>query len=519
MHDLLDRLPVKPGRFVFIALGLGMLIALPFMDGWFRGDPEATTTSSTIPPDGDDGGRISAEEGTAEMSAASSQFVQLVPPQSGDLIGARDLPSQDRHILAGCEEAVAIQAPANDLASVVSGSEPGTCFSLAAGEYRFSGVVPKDYMTFLGSGRDEVVVVGDGGKENAFSGTAHSVTIAQMTFRDFTGNGGEKLQEQAPIRGTRGIWLSDRGEMATDWLIEDIVASDNAANGLFLGDHFTVRNSVFNGNGIAGIGGSELVGGLLVGNQVFGNGANQASGALINGAGMKFTGAGTPEAPLVVSANEVYENIDNGIWCDIGCNGFEVIDNFIHDHRSRAVMIELSSNTYIADNLIVDSNTWTDYGRDFNAGAITVAESSNSLVEGNYIDGAKSGIIVRQTRRPGPSEGFLNNYQGVTFVAADIVVRDNSIRDTEAMGVSTGVTGNGLINDLGSIRFEGNNYAGASGMAFWWAGQTRLSYDAWLAAGRDGGGGTSVGEPPVWPPEPEPIVADATGTGADTGDG
>ena len=64
------------------------------------------------------------------------QFVQLVPPQSGDLIGARDLPSQDRHILAGCEEAVAIEAPANDLASIVAGSEPGTCFSLAAGEYR-----------------------------------------------------------------------------------------------------------------------------------------------------------------------------------------------------------------------------------------------------------------------------------------------------------------------------------------------------------------------------------------------
>lgn len=516
MRDMLGRLPVQPGRFVFIALGLGVLVVLPFIGGWFRGEPLASVTDSTIPPHGEDGGVIAAEEVSGEMSSASSQFVQLVPPQSGDLIGARDLPSQDRHILAGCEEAMSIQAPANDLASIVSNAEPGTCFSLAPGEYRFSGVVPKDYMTFLGSGRDEVIVIGDSGKENAFSGTAHSVTIAQMTFRDFTGNGGQKLQEQAPIRGTRAIWLSDRGEMATDWLIEDIEASGNAANGLFLGDHFTVRDSTFSDNGIAGIGGSELVGGLLEGNNVFANGADQASGALINGAGMKFTGAGTPEAPLVVSANEVHNNIDNGIWCDIGCNGFEVVDNFIHDHRSRAVMIELSSNTYIADNLIVDSNTWTDYGRDFNAGAITVAESSSSVVEGNYIDGAKSGIIVRQTRRPGPSEGFLNNYQGVTFVAADVVVRDNSIRDTEAMGVSTGVTGNGIITDLGSIRFEGNNYSGASGMAFWWAGQTRLSYDDWLAAGRDGGGSTSVGEPPAWPPEPESPLA-ATETDADDG--
>ncbi len=517
MQGMLDRIPIKPGRFVFIAVvGVGMLVAIIVVDGWLGAEPRETTTPTTIPIEGDDGARISAEETTAEMSAASSQFVQLVPPQSGDLIGSRDLPSELRHILAGCEEAVAIEAPANDLASVVSNAEPGTCFSLSAGEYRFSGVVPKDYMTFLGSGRGEVVVVGDSGKENAFSGTAHSVTIAQMTFRGFTGTGGEKLQEQAPIRGTRGIWLSDRGEMATDWLIEDIEASGNAANGLFLGDHFTVRDSVFSGNGIAGIGGSELVGGLLEGNQVFANGANQASGALINGAGMKFTGAGTPEAPLVVAANEVYENIDNGIWCDIGCNGFEVVDNFIHDHRSRAVMIELSSNAHIADNLIVDSNTWTDYGRDFNAGAITVAESSNSVVEGNYIDGAMSGVIIRQTRRPGPSEGFLNNYQGVTFVAADIVVRDNSLLNTGAMGVSTGVTGSGLITDLGSIRFEGNNYAGASGMAFWWAGQARLSYDDWLAAGRDGGGSTSVGEQPVWPPEPEPVVAGAT-DGTDDG--
>jgi hypothetical protein len=323
-----------------------------------------------------------------------------------------------------------------------------------------------------------------------------------MTFTGFQGSAGEKRQEQAPIRGTSAIWKSDRGEMARDWLIEDVETSNNFSNGIFLGDHFTVRGSLVTGNGVAGLGGSETVGGLIESNVITGNGTEAASGVLSNGAGMKFTEAVSPDDPLVVHRNEIYQNNGNGVWCDIGCTGFEVIDNYIHDERSRAVKVELSSNAVIRGNLLVNANTWSDFSRDFNVGAITAAESSDVLIEDNYIEGAVAGIVVRQTKRPlQPQENFLieeGRYENVVFVSERVTIRNNVIVDVDAMGISTGATGRGLIPDPSSIRFEANTYANSNEIEFWWASGDRYSFDQWQASGRDVGGSVAVPERPSW---------------------
>ena len=371
---------------------------------------------------------------------------------------------------------------------------------LGAGEYNFHNVEPKDFMTFLGADRDSTIVRGTPSTENAFHGTATGVTIGRLTFIGFQGDGGEKPQEQAAIRGTSALWASDRGEMAREWLLEDIEASDNIASGVFLGDNFTIRGSVFSRNGVTGLGGSETVGGLIEKNVVNDNGAQQATGVLGNGGGMKFTQAGSIDEPLVIRDNEIFANSGIGVWCDIGCDGFEVVDNFIHDQTSRGIMFELSSNAVIRGNLLVNTNEWSDFSRDFNAAAIAVGESSDVLIEDNYIDGAVAGIIIRQTRRPvRPAESFLDDYSGVTYLSQRVDVRINVLVNVEAMGISTGSTGGGLIPDPSTIRFEDNVYADPSRLTFWWANGDRYSFDDWQASGRDLHGGSDVPARAAWP--------------------
>lgn len=457
----------------------------------------------------------------AGESGSSSRFLEAPVHEqaassmaSGPLEPAVDpttLPSYERPVDAGCESPVQITAPATDLAAVVGRSEPGTCFALAAGDYRFHNVVPKDGMSFIGAGRDAVRVLGSNQTENAFHGTADRVTIARMTLAGFQGSGGEKPQEQGAIRGTRALWASDQGEMATHWLVEDVRLADNLATGVFLGDHFTIRGSVIENNGVTGLGGSELIGGLIEGNIVRNNGDNQATGYLANGGGMKFTQTISPTEPLVVRGNEIHDNSGIGVWCDIACNGFEVVGNYIHDQGSRAVMIELSKNAVIRDNLMVNTNGWSDYKRDFNAGAITVGESSDVLIENNYIDGAVSGVIIRQTERPRrPQESFLDSYEGVTYISSRVQVRSNVVVNTRAMGISLGSSGYGLLTEPNTIRFENNIYDNPSSMDFWWASGNRYSFDDWRASGRDVAGG-AVPPRPSWPFE----ITDLAGSALD----
>lgn len=383
-----------------------------------------------------------------------------------------------------CSTPVAVNAPAADFATTVSQHPAGTCFVLAAGTYRFHDVIPKDNMSFIGVATATVILDGNG-YENAFHGTTNGVTIAQMTFKNFNASGGTTRQEQGPIRGTSALWASDPGAMATNWVISDVVSYGNYASGIFLGDHWTVRNSIFHSNGVTGIGGDSIVGGLIEANIIYGNGAHQATGALVNGGGMKVAQAGSPANPVVVRNNEFYDNEKIAIWCDIGCDGFHVIDNYIHDHPSRGIMFELSSNLVARGNTILRSNTWTNFLGDFNAGAITMGESRDGLIENNLIDDARAGVTLRQTNRPTSHEAFLNNYPYVNYISSNITVRNNIFRNTGMMGISTGATGVGQITAPETISFTGNSYDNPGAMTFWWNNGQQMTFAQWQAAGRD----------------------------------
>lgn len=400
------------------------------------------------------------------------------------LDGAGDRPTGLAAEVPGCANGVAV-TPADNLAALVNQRPEGTCFLLTAGNHQFHDIVPKNKMAFIGTGTNDVIVTGRD-QENAFHGRADGVVIGQMTFRGFTGSGGTSRQEQAPIRGTRALWASNRGELATNWLISDVISEGNYASGIFLGDNWTVRNSIFRNNGVTGIGGDSLVGGLIEGNIINGNGRDAATGAASNGAGIKVTQAGTKDKPVIVRDNEIYENNKEAVWCDLGCNGMTVEGNYIHDHVSRGVMFELSSNLEVRGNTFLRSNTWTDFGGDFNAGAVTIGESANAVVENNRIDTAEAGVVIRQTKRPYPGEN-LEIYANLTRVASNVTVRNNVVERVKKTGISTGSTGNGMIANPGSIVFTGNTYQNppAGGMQFWWNNGASMNLAQWQAAGRD----------------------------------
>ncbi len=447
------------------------------------------------------------------------------------------LDSETRSVEQNCEESVRVAPPGVDFPVLVEQAETGTCFRFAPGNYRFGDVIPKDMMTFLGDDAQTVVLDGRG-FENAFHGTASDVTIARMTLVGFDDDGGEKKQEQAPIRGTSALWKSDRGEMATDWLIEEVISVNNLVGGVFVGDHFTVRNSRFSGNGVTGIGGDDFVGGLIEGNIIDSNGRDGAGGVLVNSGGIKFTQAGSPDSPVVVRDNEVFANSSIGIWCDIGCDGFEVIGNYIYDHFSQAVMVELSQNALIEGNWILRSNEWTDFTRDWNAGSVTVGESRFVTVRGNYIQEAESGVVLRQTVRPArPEENFLDSYSRAVFELSDVIVIGNTFEDIGNVGLSVGSSPIGE-SQLATLSFSENAYLGAP-TQYWWN-DAVMSIDSWRAAGQDivpgtalavptppavmqyqlAGTGTPLFERSSWPDDPEfPLRINTGGEGFTDQDG
>ena len=415
-------------------------------------------------------------------------LVGYIRPVGGDG-NANDLNPPPGPPVTKCDPAtqVTVSPPASNFDQVVAGAAEGTCFFLQSGQYNFHDVHPKNNMKFVGASRSEVVVNGNG-FENAFSGNASNVAISNFTLRGFNNSAGQALQEQAPIRGTLGIWQSTPGTMATNWLIEQMNISGNVASGIFVGDNFTVRNSEISDNGVTGIGGDEFSGAVIQTNNIHGNGGSAAGGVNANGAGIKFTQANGTQNRVYITDNVVNSH-NIGIWCDVNCNGITINNNKVNISTSSAIFYEISKNAVIANNTISNSSSWVDWNGEFNNGSIGIGESAYVLIEGNTIDFGKSAITIRQTRRPFSGEDYLSgliaNGVPLNTTTHDITVNNNNINGSGSIGASNGPSGAGLM-DYGTIRFTNNVYNGADqngSIQFWWNG-TQQSYATWKAAGR-----------------------------------
>ncbi len=419
--------------------------------------------------------------------------------------GVVQLSFSDNVSAATCTGTVVnVSPPASSFDATVAAGVEGTCYQFANGTYDFHNVAPKNNMKFYGDSRAGVLVNGDG-HENAFHGVAEGVEIRDMTFYGFNDMGldasgnpaGGNPQEQAPIRGTPAIWQSNAGNLATNWVIDNIESHSNIAAGIFLGDNFTVTNSTFRNNDVTGLGGDSFVGGLVQGNTVHGNGYNGAGGAASNGGGMKFTQAGDYTNRLVVDNNNVYDNI-RGIWCDIACHGFDVTNNTVSTSLSSGIIYEVSDDAYFANNTVTDSAAgWSGMTSDWSAGGIISAESKDVLIENNTVTGSHSAITIRQTHRPTNSteEGFWTGITDITLVSENVTVRSNDINTSTHFGVANAATGFGEITNPSSLVYECNTFDDASGMVFFWVDNVQQSFAQWQAAGRDDG--SNCNNPPT----------------------
>ncbi len=384
-----------------------------------------------------------------------------------------------------------ITAPAGGLNTTVAADAPGTCYFLKNGNgtnYTFHDVKPKDNMKFIGESKTGVVVNGNG-YENAFHGNTKNVTISNFTLSGFNGqkdcNGTvQKPQEQAPIRGTTCLWQTEPANLATGWVIEDMIINNNVASGVFAGNDFTIRRNKFFNNGITAIGGTRFYGGLFEGNEAYDNGKNSLTGAEQNGGNIKITQVNGTSKQVVIRGNTIYRAAI-GIWCDVGCDGVLVEGNTVSNHTSSGMICEVSKNMTFRGNTLNNTSPWVNWTGPFNGGSIVAGECSNILIENNTINGGESAVTVRQTKRPHDAfeTGYFPKIPSINLVTSNVTVRNNKINGSRTIGASHDVSKAAGIMNYGSISFSGNTYSNPSGMQFWWNASPQ-TYGQWQGSGR-----------------------------------
>ncbi len=442
-----------------------------------RGDSSEVSTSEQA---------VVSQAGLAEDRSTASTLSGYLFDDSGDEETAsgdsepngsrvNDQPKEVTPFAASCDGAPTkqISPPAGDLAAIVEGDAPGTCYQLAAGEYRFSDVFAKDGMSFIGDSFETTTVNGSG-KSLGFYGNASNVTIVNIDFRDFDVPLHSNPQGQGAIMGATGIWDWAENAHGMSWRIDSVSISGGPGSGIVLGDNFTVTNSEFFDNDITGVAGFNFNGGLLANNKIYNNSSGGAPGASVNDAGVKvvFVNAEDPQQTFTVQGNEVWGNDRIGIWCDLECVNIDVIENTVHAHSRAGIFFEISRGGRIIGNLLYDNHDGSDFLSEWNSGAITVADTADVLVDGNTIDGTRggAGLVIQQTSRPKAGETWLLDQvaQGrvTNLEAKNITFSNNTLIDVPSVGASHGESASNKTN-YDTFSFTGNDYSQSPGIELW----------------------------------------------------
>jgi hypothetical protein len=184
-------------------------------------------------------------------------------------------------------------------------------------------------------------------------------------------------------------------------------------------------------NGRNGIGcGLDGEGGVLVdGVEVDHNGSDAELGK--GSSGMKFARA----HGVVVRNSFIHDNVGSGVWCDVQCGDYTVVDNTIVRNSRKGVHYEKSGASdeegtyegfaYIARNVIQDNGL---EGREYAAdGGVALVSSKNALIEQNVFGrNPRGGVFIRQDGRlSGEKHGWA---------ISNVVVRNNTMNGDRIVG-------------------------------------------------------------------------------------
>jgi parallel beta-helix repeat protein len=254
-------------------------------------------------------------------------------------------------------------SPTSDLAETVADNPGGTVFCLAPGTYVLSATVePKKGDAFVGTGSRPVI----------------NASAVQIGFDDH--NSSNVVFENLEIDGAvYGTPCRDKA----------------CGRGIWAGNAMEVYDCYFTGNQQAAIAGGINIstGYVLVDDQFVGNGSNLVPGA--TSGGVKFSAGGT------IIGSEAIDNIGQGLWCDVGCEGavWTVEDNVVKGNTGGGIRYETSAVGALIEGNTVQGN---DTGGRFGQGGIQVNSSSNVTVEDNTaLNNDVADIIVNGDRKPG----------------------------------------------------------------------------------------------------------------------
>lgn len=257
-------------------------------------------------------------------------------------------------------QGVSVASGAN-LQAAVDANPVGATFCLT-GTYRLSDPVkPKSGQSFIGP----AAIVGTGAEtsfEAKYREGARNVSFVDLDVSGFTGSG-------------LGCYVGTR-----------------VIGGRY---HHNERNGI--GCGLEGAGGV-----LIDGVELDHNGSLEHLGS--GAGGMKFArGHG-----IVVRNSYVHDNLGNGVWCDVQCGDYTVVDNWISFNSRKGVHYEKSGESdeivryvgtaYIARN-VVQNNGWGM--REHGDAGIRGVSSKNMIIEHNILGGNvfNNGIKINEDGR------------------------------------------------------------------------------------------------------------------------
>ena len=289
---------------------------------------------------------------------------------------------------------VPVAAP-NSIQAAIDANPPGTTFCLSGTFRLFTTIRPKTGDRFVGP----ATLVGAG---------------ADIGFQARSGTG------------------------ATDVGFVDLDVSGFSLQAIGCWARTEVIGGRYHHNGRNAIGcGLEGAGVLIDGVEIDHNGSQAQLGCCA--AGMKFAqGHG-----IVVRNSFIHDNIGNGVWCDVQCGDYTVVDNRIVRNSRKGVHYEKSGESdyrgitfvgtaYIARNLIQD-NGWE--GRQHADAGIVAVSSKNMLIEDNSLGGNAfdNGVKISQDDR---LEGDKHGWVVVNIVIRSNVMNGDALQGCDLDGVN-----------------------------------------------------------------------------------
>lgn len=317
---------------------------------------------------------------------------------------------------------------------------------------------------------------------DAFSGSAHNVTIASLTVEKYAGPG-----QHGAIRATE----------TQGWTLYNVIVRLNAGAGVNIGDGMQIiRSQVVNNGqiGISGIGDNVLIAqNEIAHNNYAGYNAGWEAG------GSKFV----QTDGLLVYGNYVHHNAGPGLWTDIDNIRTRYEKNIVIANQGTGIFHEISYQATIRENVVKFNNPQPTLL--FEGAQILISSSRDVTVANNEVVVAATGGngigIVQQGRGSGEYGEYF---------ASGNRIHDNMIvflGDAGQMGGAAGSDMEARFWDEGDNRFERNTYYLPDiSYAGWGWENALLGWDDWQSHGQDMDGTVSNELPltavqsPLWTP-------------------